>query len=54
MRVSEKCDKKHNNNNISDNPLTSRRTAGGKNWYYRPLLRTALRTVMAVMTSKNK
>ena len=27
MRMSEKC---HNNNNNSDNPLTSRRTDGGK------------------------
>ena len=28
MRMSEKC---HNNNNNSDNPLTSRRTDGGTN-----------------------
>ena len=28
MRMSEKCRNKHNNN--SDNPLTSRRTDGGK------------------------
>ena len=33
MRMSEKCcSNKHNNNN-SDNPLTSRRTNGGKNQY---------------------
>ena len=31
MRMSEKCrNNKHNNNN-SDNPLTSRRSDGGKN-----------------------
>ena len=30
MRMSEKCRNKHNNNN-SNNPLTSRRTDGGKN-----------------------
>ena len=32
--MSEKCrsnNNKHNNNNNSDNPLTSRRTDGGKN-----------------------
>ena len=29
MRMSDKCD--NNNNNNSDNPLTSRRTDGGKN-----------------------
>ena len=29
MRMSEKCH--NNNNNNSDNPLTSRRTVGGKN-----------------------
>ena len=35
MKMSEKCrinNSKHNNN--SDNPLTSRRTDGGKNYFY--------------------
>ena len=34
MRMWEKCrnnNNKHNNKNNSDNPLTSRRTDGGKN-----------------------
>ena len=31
MRMSEKChNNKNNNNNNSDNPLTSRRTDGGR------------------------
>ena len=34
MRMSEKCrNNKHNNKN-SDNPLTSRRTYGGKNTFF--------------------
>ena len=31
MILSEKCHNNNNNNNNSDNPLTSRRTDGGKN-----------------------
>ena len=32
MRMSERCrNNNNNNNNNSDNPLTSRRTDGGKN-----------------------
>ena len=33
MRMSEKCPNNINNNNNSDNPLTSCRTDGGKNIY---------------------
>ena len=31
MKMSEKCNNNKHNNNNSDNPLTSRRTDGGKN-----------------------
>ena len=31
MGMSEKCHNNKHNNNNSDNPLTSRRTDGGKN-----------------------
>ena len=45
MRMSEKC-RKHNKNNF-DNPLTSRRTDGGKNkcmeHFYRQLIRVWIR-----------
>ena len=40
MRRSEEC---RNNNNNSDNPLTSRRTNGGKNWEW--LLQLMLKNI---------
>ena len=40
MSVSEKCRNKHNNN--SDNPLTSGRTEGGKNYPPGKVTATAL------------